>query len=232
MNSEILRGDDVNILVVEDDPSVARFLKRGLEEEGYTVDLVEDGQTALEQGLSHTYDGVLLDWMLPKLDGLNVLRKWREAGMRKPVIMLTARDGIDTTVLGLDNGADDYISKPFSFEVLLARLRANLRRSTPQKDMLAFDGIQVDMVNRKVINDGVETQLSNREFQLLSFLVQNRGKVLGRTKILDRVWGLDHDPATNVVDVYIRYLREKIDQPHAPSQIETIRGRGYRLRGI
>jgi DNA-binding response OmpR family regulator len=126
----------MNILVVEDDASVARFLERGLVEEGYTVDLCDNGRTAVDQGLAVAYDGVLLDWMLPDLDGLSVLRKWREAGVKTPVIMLTARGGIDATVLGLDAGADDYIEKPFSFEVLLARLRAHLRRATETASMV------------------------------------------------------------------------------------------------
>jgi len=220
----------MNILVVEDDASVARFLERGLVEEGYTVDLCDNGRTAVDQGLAVAYDGVLLDWMLPDLDGLSVLRKWREAGVKTPVIMLTARGGIDATVLGLDAGADDYIEKPFSFEVLLARLRAHLRRATETASIVELPGVVVDLERREIRRNNAVHTLSNREYQLLSFLIQNRGQIVGRARILDRVWGMDHDPSTNVIDVYVRYLREKLDEAGAPSLIETVRGRGYRLR--
>ena len=220
------------ILIVEDDASVSRFLVRGLREEGYTVDLCEDGSSAEEQALRQPYDAIILDWSLPDGDGLSLLRGWRARGMSAPTLMLTARVGVEATVLALDSGADDYLSKPFSFEELLARLRALARRvqASAQASQLALFGAQVDLKGRRVSRGGDQHELSNREFALLDALLQRRGEVVSRTKLLERVWGLSHDPSTNVVEVYIRYLRQKIDQEGAPSMIETVRGRGYRLR--
>lgn len=225
------------ILVVEDDERVAEFLHRGLQEEGHQVDLVETGGQAVEQGPSQPYDVVLLDWRLPDIDGLTVLRRWRDRGLSAPVIMLTARTGVDSTVLALDNGADDYIEKPFSFEELLARIRAQVRRSegvTPEEHRVRVGAASVDLRERSVTRDGREDELTSREFALLDTFLKKRGEVLSRSRILDRVWGMSHNPTTNVVDVYVRHLREKLDpseaQGSAGSVIDTVRGRGYRLR--
>jgi DNA-binding response OmpR family regulator len=219
--------------VVEDDERVARFLMRGLQEEGFRPELCTDGHTALSQGLAQTYDLILLDWSLPDTDGLSVLRQWREAGMETPVIIVTARGGVDSVVLGLDAGADDYIEKPFSFEELLARVRAQTRRkriTDGDQTVVTIGSAEVDLKHRTVRGPRGDSNLSNREYGLLTFLLKHRGETLGRTRILDRVWGMAHDPTTNVVDVYIRYLRDKLDEPDGDSVIETVRGRGYRLR--
>lgn len=229
------------ILIVEDDARVADFLHRGLTEEGYLVDVCTRGDDAVAQGSAQPYDLILLDWGLPGTDGLSVLRQWRQAGMVAPVLMLTARGGIDPTVLALDAGADDYIEKPFSFEELLARIRAHFRRAQSQGAAGALVQIgraTIDLRRRTIQRHHETHELSSREFDLLDFLLKNRGEVVTRTRILDRVWGMSHDPTTNVVDVYIRYLRAKLDgptldntaNPPEVSVIETIRGRGYRLR--
>lgn len=225
------------ILVVEDDARVSQFLTRGLREEGHNVDLCEDGEAALAQAAAQPYDIALLDWTLPGIDGLTVLRRWRSQGLDFPVIMLTARSGVEATVLALDEGADDYMCKPFSFEELLARLRAHSRR---RKDESGSAGNQVtlgdatlDLRSRALVRGDETFQLTAREFALMDLLLKHRGEVLGRGRILDRVWGLSHDPTTNVVDVYIRYLRDKLDAPGtsvSDSIIETVRGKGYKLR--
>lgn len=221
------------ILVVEDDARVARFITRGLGEEGYDVDVCSRGDDAVAQGLAHPYDLILLDWGLPGQDGLTVLRHWRLRGVQCPIIMLTARAGTDPLVLALDAGADDYVEKPFSFEALLARLRAHLRRRVEHPTSLVQLGdVVLDLRRRIVIRSGATIELSSREFALLDLLLRHRGEVVTRTRILDRVWGVAHDPSSNVVEVYVRYLRVKLDgeSPSRPSLIETVRGRGYRLR--
>jgi DNA-binding response OmpR family regulator len=230
----------VDILVVEDDERVARFLVRGLREEGFHINHCGDGRTGLETGLAQTFDLVLLDWSLPDLDGLSVLKRWRDHGLVTPVILLTARGGTDNRVMGLDHGADDYMEKPFSFEELLARIRANVRRHrlsggfSGEPSALALGEAWVDLGRREVRLGEQVHVLSNREFQLLRFLLEHRGETLSRGRILDRVWGMSHDPSTNVVDVYIRYLRDKLDSAEQRatglSIIETVRGRGYRLK--
>ncbi len=177
----------MNILVVEDDERVARFLVRGLKEEGFNVSHCPDGKSALETGLSQTFNMILLDWSLPDLDGLTVLKRWRDAGVVGPVIMITARTGIDNTVLSLDHGADDFIEKPFSFEELLARIRANIRRcqlsggANKPSRLLRLGAAEVDLEAREVVCQGERTSLSNREYHLLNFLLKNRGKVLSRS---------------------------------------------------
>ncbi len=224
------------ILVVEDDRSVSRFLVRGLQEEGHRVDLCEDGVSAAEQGLSQPYDVILLDWMLPDQDGISVLRSWRSRGLQSAVIMLTARDDSRAVVTALDAGADDHLAKPFRFEVLLARIRAVARRTQRHAETAGQVKIGVasfDPHERTVTLDGEARPLSRREFDLLDFFLLERGQVLSRSRLLDRVWGVSRDPNTNVVDVYVRYLRAKLDVPGATpaeSVIETVRGRGYRLR--
>jgi two-component system OmpR family response regulator len=224
------------VLVVEDDASVARFLSRGLIEEGFNVDVCADGALALEQGVRQGYDMMIVDWMLPGLDGVSLVRAWRERGVSAPILMLTARDGTDAVVCSLDAGADDYMNKPYSFEELLARLRALGRRLQPASDpadsrqQVTLGAFTFDVRQRVLLKPNVQHELSNREFSLLDLLVRYRGEVLGRARILDRVWGMSHDPTTNVVDVYIRYLRTKLEHDPDRPIIETIRGRGYRLR--
>lgn len=225
------------ILVVEDDARVSQFLTRGLREEGHNVDLCEDGEAALAQAAAQPYDIALLDWTLPGIDGLTVLRRWRSQGLDFPVIMLTARSGVEATVLALDEGADDYMCKPFSFEELLARLRAHSRRrkddSGSAGNQVTLGGATLDLRSRALVRGDETFQLTAREFALMDLLLKHRGEILGRGRILDRVWGLSHDPTTNVVDVYIRYLRDKLDAPGtsvSDSIIETVRGKGYKLR--
>lgn len=221
------------LLVVEDDQNVARFLVRGLQEEGWDVDLCTRGDDAVNQGTRHPYDLILLDWRLPGLDGLSVLREWRARGSDTPVIMLTARGSTESTVEALDAGADDFISKPFRFEELLARIRARLRRSNNTRTIIEIGNATVDLKRRVVTRDDQEFTLSSREFDLLDLLLRERGHVVQRMRILDSVWGVQHDVTTNVIDVYIRYLRAHLDGPDAdPAQsvIQTVRGQGYRLR--
>ena len=221
------------LLVVEDDQNVARFLVRGLQEEGWTVDVCSRGDDALLQGSRHPYDLILLDWRLPGMDGLSVLREWRSRGLDTPVIMLTARGNVESTVEALDGGADDYISKPFRFEELLARIRARFRRTAAEATTVKIGHAFIDLKLRKVQREGEQHRLSSREFELLDLLLRERGEVVSRTRILDSVWGVQHDITTNVIDVYIRYLRAHLDGPDidvSGSVIETIRGQGYRLR--
>ena len=233
-DSPLIHEPPMLILVVEDDASVARFLTRGLTEEGYKVDGCRDGEAALAQGLAQPYDLIILDWMLPGQDGVAVLRHWRARGLVAPVLMLTARDGADAEILALDAGADDYISKPFGFEVLLARLRALLRRSgSPLAQLTSIGQATLDMRSRVLTSWGLSHELSGREFALLDCLLRHRGQVVSRARIMDRVWQVSFDTATNLVDVYIRSLRQKLDPAGCPvqdSMIQTVRGRGYRLR--
>jgi DNA-binding response OmpR family regulator len=225
----------MRIFLVEDDERVVRLLERALREEGYEVDVCTRGDLALEQGLAKPYDVVLLDWNLPGADGLTVLARWREEGIAAPVIMLTARTGVDPTVSALDAGADDYIAKPFVLEELLARVRAHHRRRRPAEEQEIDVGrARVNLRRRTVTRGGEASSLSGREFALLDLLIKHRGEALDRAAILEGAWGITEDPATNVVDVYVRYLRSKLDEPggeeRGGSVIETLRGRGYRLR--
>lgn len=220
------------ILVVEDDTSVARFIVRGLQEEGWNVDVCARGDEAITQGSRHPYDLILIDWRLPGMDGVAVIREWRSKGLKTPIIMLTARSGMEATVEALDAGADDYVTKPFRFEELLARMRARFRRATTEAPV-KIGNAEVDLRQRVVIRDGHIDRLSTREFDLLDLLLKERGKVVTRSRILDQVWGLQHDITTNVIDVYIRYLRARLDGPNvetSASVIETVRGQGYRIK--
>lgn len=222
----------MRLLVVEDDVKMAGLLKRGLEREGYAVDLAATGEEALWAGSEFPYDAVVLDAMIPFPDGFEVCCQLREAGKWMPVMMLTARDSVDDRVRGLDAGADDYLPKPFSFAELYARLRALLRRDPGERPVVLRAGdLRLDPAS-KVVNRGREViGLSAREFALLELLLRHKGDVLSRTAILDHVWDFNYDGTSNVVDVYIRYLRDKIDRPFDRCAIETVRGAGYRLRG-
>jgi two-component system OmpR family response regulator len=222
----------MRFLVVEDETKMAALLRRGLEEEGYAVDIASTGTEGLWAATENPYDAILLDVMLPELDGFEVCRQLRARGRWAPVLMLTARDDVRDRVQGLDAGADDYLVKPFSFSELLARLRALIRRGARERPaVLSVSDLALDPATRRVNRGGTEIALTAREFALLEMFLRNPGEVLSRTRILEHVWDFAFDGDSNVVDVYVRYLREKVDRPFGRDSIETIRGMGYRLRG-
>ena len=221
----------MRLLVVEDDVKIASLLKRGLEREGHAVDLASTGEQAIWAATEFPYDVVLLDAMIPPPDGFEVCRRMREAGRWMPVIMLTARDAVADRVRGLDCGADDYLAKPFSFAELNARLRALLRREARERPAILRAGdLRLDPASRTVSRANTPIALSTKEFALLELLMRRKGEVLSRTDILEHVWDFAYDGTSNVVDVYIRYVREKVDRPFDRESIETVRGAGYRLR--
>lgn len=215
------------ILIVEDEDRIASFVEKGLRAEGYSPEIAEDGYTAVELVRTGRFDLVILDLGLPGLDGFSVLRLIRGARFDLPVIILTARESTEDTVAGLSGGADDYMSKPFAFDELLARVRLRLRPSGPQHPSLLRAGdLALDIHTRRALVGERAIELSSREFTLLEVFLHHPDQVLSRAQLLSRVWGLDFDPGSNVVDVYVRYLREKLGH----HTIETIRGAGYRLR--
>ena len=222
----------MRILVVEDERKVANFISQGLQEEGHTVEVAKDGEAALdllENG--PPYDLIVLDVMLPRLGGLAVLRAARAAQVRSPVLMLTARDAIADKVAGLDAGADDYLTKPFSFDEFLARVRALLRRADGRREpVLKLADLTLDPATREVARRGRRIELTAREHALLEYFLRNPGRVLTRPRLAEHVWGLDFDPESNVVDVYVGYLRRKIDGPGDARLLHTVRGAGYVLR--
>ena len=221
----------MRLLVVEDDVKMASLLKRGLEREGHAVDLAETGPQAIWASTEFPYDAVLLDTNIPPPDGFEVCRRMREAGRWMPVLMLTARDAVADRVRGLDSGADDYLAKPFSFAELNARLRALLRREARERPAILRAGdLRLDPAARTVSRASTPIALSTKEFALLELLMRRKGEVLSRTDILEHVWDFAYDGTSNVVDVYIRYVREKVDRPFDCESIETVRGAGYRLR--
>ena len=221
----------VRLLVVEDDLKMASLLKRGLEREGYAVDVASCGDQALWAGTEFPYDAVVLDAMIPAPDGFEVCRLLRRAGRWMPVMMLTARDAIDDRVRGLDAGADDYLVKPFSFAEFFARLRALLRRDVGERPVVLRAGeIRLDPATKTVRRLQTPIALSAKEFALLELFLRHKGEVLSRTQILDHVWDFAYDGTSNVVEVYVRYLRQKLDRPFGRQSIETVRGSGYRLR--
>jgi DNA-binding response OmpR family regulator len=221
----------MHILVVEDEPKVASFIRRGLEAEHYEVEVVHDGATGVRRALATDYDLVLLDVMLPGCNGLDVLRELRARGRSVPILLLTARAGLSDKVSGLDLGADDYLTKPFEFAELLARVRALLRRGTPAgPPTLSVADLTLDPATHKVERAGQPIELSPREYALLEFFMRHRGRVLSRTLIAQHVWGVDFDTFTNVIDVYVNYLRRKIDMPFEPKLLCTVRGVGYVLK--
>lgn len=221
----------MRILLVEDDKKVASFIRKGLEEEGYAVDVAADGEAGLFMGLDRLHDLIILDVMLPKKPGFQVLRELRQAKAATPVLMLTARDTVEDKVQGLDAGADDYLTKPFVFAELLARVRALLRRRAEVRSpRLQVANLVLDPATRSVTRGGQPITLTNREFALLEYLMRNAGRVLTRTAITEHVWDYDFDSGTNVIDVYVNYLRKKIDAGHEPKLLHTVRGAGYVLR--
>ncbi len=220
----------MRILIIEDDADLAHFLRKGLQEERHTVEVAADGETGLALAEDESYDLLIVDVMLPKLDGLALCRRLRGRGNRAPILLLTARDTVDDKVLGLDSGADDYLTKPFSFAELVARVRALLRRGGPQAGVrLKAADLEMDPAAHRVWRAGKEIALTNKEYALLEYLLRNRNRVLTRTAILERVWGLNYDPMSNVVDVHIRSLRAKLDRDFTPPLIVTVRGVGYKL---
>ena len=222
-----------SILLVEDDAKIGSYLEEGLRQEGHTVDWVRDGKEGLERLLYQRYGAAVLDVMLPVLDGLEVLRRARARQCRVPVIVLSARSEVDHRVAGLQAGADDYLGKPFSFTELSARIDALLRRSDERRaptTELSFGGLEVDLLKRKVRRDGEDIELQPKEYALLEYLLRNPERVLSKTMILEHVWGYDFDPQTNVVDVLVSRLRQKIDRDRQDKLIHTIRGVGYVLR--
>jgi two-component system, OmpR family, response regulator len=221
----------MRVLVVEDEVRLALLLKRGLEEEGYAVDTSGDGAEALWHATETDYDAIVLDIMLPGMDGLEVTRRLRASSHWTPVLLLTARDAIDDRVVGLDAGADDYLVKPFSFAELAARVRALVRRGQVERPtVLEVGDLRLDPARRRAWRADVELDLSPKEFALLELFLSHPGEVLTRTRILEHVWDFAYDPASNVVDQYVGYLRRKIDRPFGRDDLETVRGAGYRLR--
>jgi two-component system, OmpR family, response regulator len=221
----------MRILVVEDEVKMAGLLKRGLEEEGYAVDVHRTGSDALWAGAENPYDAILLDVMLPDVDGFEVCRRLREGGHWAPVLMLTARTAVTDRVAGLDAGADDYLTKPFSFSELFARLRALVRRGAGERPaVLRIGDLALDPASRRVTRGGVAVELTAKELALLEYFMRRPGEVLTRSRIIEHVWDFGYEGDSNVVDVYVRYLREKIDRPFRRDTIETLRGTGYRLR--
>jgi two-component system OmpR family response regulator len=221
----------VRVLLVEDEVKMARLVKRGLEREGYAVDVAGDGDEALWAAREHDYDAIVLDAMIPGPDGFEVCRRLRQEGRWAPVLILTARDAVADRVAGLDAGADDYLVKPFAFAELCARLRAICRRDpAPRPTVIEVGDLRLDPATWTVTRAGTPVTLSPREFSLLRFFMTHPGEVLTRTAILEHVWDFAYDGTSNVVDVYVRYLREKIDRPFGRASIETVRGVGYRLR--
>jgi DNA-binding response OmpR family regulator len=220
----------MRVLVVEDEADIAQFISQGLDEAGYAVDLAQDGAAGLDYALVVAYDLILLDIMLPKIDGLQLLEALRNQNIQIPVLLLTARDGIDDRIKGLDAGADDYLVKPFSFSELLARMRALLRRPPLQVDTaLQVGSLVMDRVRREVRCANRLIELSPREFALLEYLLRCPGQVLTRTQIAEHVWNFDFPGDFKVIDVYIGYLRRKLEQSGDYPMIQTIRGVGYRL---
>jgi two-component system OmpR family response regulator len=221
----------MRILVVEDEVKMARLIRRGLREEGMAVDVAERGEDALWMAGSTDYDAIVLDVLLPGMDGFETCRRLRGDGVWSPVLMLTARDAVEDRVAGLDHGADDYLVKPFSFAELLARLRALVRRGPVERPVVLEVGdLRLDPATRQVWRGEAEISLSAKEFSLLEAFMRRPGQVLSRFHLLEHAWDYDYENRSNVVDVYVRYLRQKVDRPFGVDSIETVRGAGYRLR--
>lgn len=221
----------MKILVVEDEKKVAGFIKRGLEEDSYEVTVTHDGADGFKQALENDFSLVVLDVMLPKMDGLTVIKELRAAGKRTPVLMLTARDTTDDIVSGLEAGSDDYLTKPFAFAELLARVRALLRRGEQDRGAeISFADLRLDPVTHKVWRSDKEIDLTAKEYGLLEYMMRNPNTVLSRAMIAEHVWDYAFDSFTNIIDVYVNYLRKKVDKDHPTKLIHTVRGQGYILR--
>ena len=221
----------MHVLVVEDEVKMAALLRRGLTEQGLAVDVVGDGEAGVAMAAATSYDAIVLDVILPGIDGFEACRQLRVQGVWAPVLMLTARGALGDRVAGLDGGADDYLTKPFSFAELLARLRALVRRGTAERPTaLEVGDLRLDPATRQVWRGEAEVELSAKEFTLLEIFMRNPGHVLTRVQLLEHAWEYDYEHRSNVIEVYIRYLRRKIDQPFGVKSLETVRGAGYRLR--
>lgn len=219
-------------LIIEDDPTIADFVARGLRESGFVVDRTADGEEGLSAALADSYDVAIVDLMLPKRDGLSVIDELRKRKRPTPVLILSARRSVDDRVRGLQAGGDDYLTKPFAFAELLARVQALVRRAsrTPEPTTLTVGDLSLDLLTRKVTRGEASIDLRPREFALLEFLMRNAGKVVSKTMILSRVWEYNFDPQTNIVDVLVSRLRDKIDKPFPTKHLHTVRGVGYVLR--
>ncbi len=221
----------MRVLIVEDEVKMASLIRRGMREEGLAADVADTGENALWMAGSTAYDAIVLDVMLPGIDGFETCRRLRSDGVWAPVLMLTARDGIEDRIAGLDGGADDYLTKPFSFAELLARLRALTRRgATHRPTVLSAGTLRLDPATRRAWRGDDEIALSTKEFALLEVFMRRPGEVLSRFTLLEHAWDYEYENRSNVVDVYVRYLREKVDRPFGERSIETVRGAGYRLR--
>jgi heavy metal response regulator len=222
----------VRVLLVEDDRTIAEFVEKGLREAGFAVDVAADGQAGLDRALAGGYDAAIVDVMLPHMDGLSLIDALRAKGVRTPVLILSARRSVDDRVRGLQAGGDDYLTKPFDFAELLARVQALIRRATgtPEPTRLVFADLSLDLLTRKVQRGSQSIDLRPREFALLEYLMRNAGRVVSKTSILSHVWGYNFDPNTNVVDVLVSRLRDRIDKPFPAKLLHTVRGVGYVLR--
>ena len=221
----------MRVLVVEDEVKLAKLIRQGLRESGMLADVAVTGEDALWMAPANGYDVIVLDVNLPKIDGFETCRRLREGGLRTPILMLTARDGVADRVAGLDTGADDYLVKPFDFDELLARLRALDRRGPVEREtVLEVGDLVLDPARREVRRAGTPIELSTKEFQLLEVFMRRPGEVLSRYQLIEGAWDMDYEHRSNVVDVYVRYLREKIDRPFGVESFDTVRGAGYRLR--
>jgi two-component system, OmpR family, response regulator len=222
---------NVRVLVVEDEVKLAGLIRRGLREEGVLADVAIKGEDALWMAEATAYDVLVLDLMLPGIDGFETCRRLRGDGVRTPILMLTARDAVEDRIAGLDTGADDYLAKPFDFGELLARLRALARRGPAEHGpLLRVGDLELDPAARRVRRGGTEIPLSTKEFQLLEVFMRHPGEVLSRFQLLEGAWDTEYEHRSNVIDVYVRYLREKVDRPFGVATLETVRGAGYRLK--
>ncbi len=221
----------MRVLIVEDEKKVAGFIKKGLEEETFAVDVAYDGEEGFHMGEQNQYDLIILDLMLPIMDGIEVLSELRKQKVTTPILLLTAKDAVEDKVLGLNKGADDYLTKPFAFSELLARVRVLLRRGkTETKTVLTVDDLSLDLVSHKVKRKDEEIELTGKEFSLLEYFMRNTGKVLTRTMIAEHVWDYNFDTFTNVIDVYVNHLRKKIDKNYSKKLLHTLRGVGYIMK--
>ncbi|MCB0518542.1 MAG: response regulator transcription factor [Lewinellaceae bacterium] len=221
----------MRILLAEDEISIANFIREGLEEEGFAVDVAYNGRDGLRMALDNLeeYDILLLDWMMPGLSGIEICRQVRRENQHLPIIFLTAKDGVDDVVFGLEAGANDYLRKPFAFEELLARIRVLLRNPAGDQTVFHAGGIELNLETHQVTKNGSLVELTQKEFALLELLLRNKGKITRRTRIIEKIWDVNFDRDTSVIDVYINFLRKKLDDPGQPSFLQTVRGVGYRV---
>ncbi len=222
----------MRILIVEDEPGISNFLKQGLEEESYAVDVAEEGNNGLQLALSGEYDLLLLDWMVPGVSGIEICRRFRKEFKETPVIFLTAKDTVDETIFGLQSGANDFIKKPFHFEELLERIKVQLRPKSGEHAVFTLGNITLNTVSHLVLKDGKEIGLTQKEFALLEYLIRNKGSVCRRARIIERVWDIHFEYNTGVIDVYINALRKKLNLSEDENYIQTVRGIGYMAKEL